>query len=274
MLRMQGTTTPRAGRPSDAELLATGGHLQPHSRSAAAARKKALGGQLAQPSTFDWRNSSIPNVITGVGSQGSCGSCYAVAASASLYSCLHIAGQSSLTILSTQQIVDCSYSYGNDGCGGGEPNQAFNYVASNGGLATSAIYPYIGANQPCNKQEQKEHSGKIKSYINLAANDPNAMYAAVVINPIIVQLDSSSPLFQNYVGGILTNATACGSAINHNLILIGYNYDVPSGLYYWIGKNSWGTTWGQLGFVYFLMSTTDGDPGVCGINTWSLYPTC
>jgi cathepsin L len=275
MMQTQGTIAPRPARP---QIMAAGEGLQLNSRSAMAAAVVAAADKNnvlpAQPLTFDWRNSSIPNVVTGVGSQGSCGSCYAVAASASLYSCLHIAGQSSLTILSTQQIVDCSDSYGNDGCGGGQPSQAFNYIAGNGGLATSAIYPYVGVNQACNKQEQKQHSGKIKSYVTLAANDPNAMYAAVIINPIVVQLDSSSTLFQNYLGGIITNATLCGSAINHNLILIGYNYDPPSGLYYWIGKNSWGTAWGDAGYVYFLMSTTDGDPGVCGINTWSIYPTC
>jgi cathepsin L len=43
--------------------------------------------------------------------------------------------------LSEQNIVDCSQSYGNSGCGGGTMNNVFNYIKDNG-VSTEQSYPY------------------------------------------------------------------------------------------------------------------------------------
>ena len=56
--------------------------------------------------------------------------------------------------------------------------------------------------------------------------------------------------------------------IDHAVVVVGYNLDaaVP----YWVIKNSWGTSWGEGGFM--RMYLTGGD-GTCGINTIpALYP--
>ena len=49
---------------------------------------------------------------------------------------------------SEQQLVDCSTSYGNKGCQGGELEYAFDYLLDKG-VNTEIKYPYTGKNDNC-----------------------------------------------------------------------------------------------------------------------------
>lgn len=51
--------------------------------------------------------------------------------------------------LSEQQLVDCSWQYGNNGCGGGEMEPAIQYVVDAGGAVTEEDYQYLGQNGYC-----------------------------------------------------------------------------------------------------------------------------
>ena len=55
----------------------------------------------------------------------------------------------------------------------------------------------------------------------------------------------------------------CGTNLDHGVLIVGY--DEEDGQKYWIVKNSWGTTWGENGYVKILRSDSNNDVGICGI---------
>ena len=74
--------------------------------------------------------------------------------------------------------------------------------------------------------------------------------ACMIYGPLTVGI-SVSPSMQLYQSGIYDGP--CGSDINHTMLLVGY---APE---YWILKNTWGTSWGEHGYIRIKR-------GLCGIS--------
>ena len=72
---------------------------------------------------IDW---TTQGKVSHIKNQGQCGSCWAFSTTGALQS--YALFYNRVVDLSQQQLVDCSSRYGNNGCSGGYPYQAFKYV--------------------------------------------------------------------------------------------------------------------------------------------------
>ena len=220
---------------------------------------------LGAATSLDWRNSSA---VTAVKNQGSCGSCWAFATTGALEG-LHAIKKSQLLNFSEQQLVDCATSsYGNYGCNGGMYTGTFSYTAKNG-IMLGSDYAYTGKQATC-KYTSSKAVFKNLGYKQVGKNNATLLKAAVNLQPIAVAIQADQSAFQLYKSGIITSN--CGTSLNHAVLVVGY--DVSStGVEYWIVKNSWGTYWGNKGYVNIATGQQNSNKGVCGINSLPAYPT-
>ena len=86
--------------------------------------------------------------------------------------------------------------------------------------------------------------------------------------PVSVDIDASSREFQLYESGVFTGP--CGIQSTHVVNIVGYGV-TADGTKYWIMKNSWGTGWGEDGYMRILKDR--GSPGgLCGLNQQVVWP--
>jgi C1A family cysteine protease len=208
--------------------------------------------------TVDWTGKGA---VQKVKNQGSCGSCWAFSAVGALEGVGAIKG-GKLQDFAEQELVDCSRSYGNNGCSGGLMSSAFKYVKDKG-LSTQDQYPYKGVDATCKTTTGARF--KISGYTDVPANNAAQLKAAIAKGPVSVAVQADATVFRNYKTGVVTG-TACGTNLNHGVLAVGYE---TSGTPYYKVKNSWGTTWGDQGYI--KIGITDG-AGVCGIQKMSSYP--
>lgn len=77
-----------------------------------------------------------------------------------------------------------------------------------------------------------------------------------------MSLSAGNPYFENYYRGILTT-TKCTNSPDHSVTMVGWGVDSDSGIEYWIVKNSWGTGWGDNGYI--RIATSPSGVGICSV---------
>jgi C1A family cysteine protease len=91
--------------------------------------------------------------------------------------------------------------------------------------------------------------------------------AAIAKQPVSVTIEADQYVFQGYTGGIL-NDDSCGTELDHAVVAVGYGTE--GGQEYYLVRNSWGTGWGDQGYI--KIAAVEGQ-GICGIQMQSLYPS-
>jgi len=216
------------------------------------------------PDSWDWRDHKA---VTDVKDQGQCGSCWSFSAVGAIEGAWAIKTKGKyLTSLSEQNIIDCSWDppYNNTGCDGGDTRSALQYVIDNLGIDKEDLYPYEDYNG--GDREQCEYTlynigGRISKMISVIYfNETDLAYKALQ-SPVSVAIDASHKSFQLYSWGIY-DEPMCQNDLNdldHGVLVVGF------GDGYWQVKNSWGTEWGNDGYI---MMSRDED-NQCGIATYA-----
>jgi cathepsin B len=226
----------------------------------------------AIPASFDartqWPNGQIHPILN----QEQCGSCWAFAATEALSDRQAIASNNTVNVvLSPQDLVSCDNADGNQGCDGGYPIKAWQYMVSTG-IVSWDCYPYSSGSGVTGKCLLKagatsctatKGTGEATVYqaataYSITPNDVAAMQTEIMTyGPIEVAFDVYQDFF-SYTSGVYVHKTG-SLAGGHAVKIIGWG--TLNNVAYWTVANSWGTDWGMDGFFLIKRGVDE-----CGIE--------
>lgn len=223
------------------------------------------------PAAWDWRNVSGVNYVTYTRNQHIpqyCGSCWAHGPTSSLSDRLNILRNNAWprVTLSPQVVINC---HSGGSCNGGNPAGVYE-LAYNKGIPDDTCQNYEAINPAefncsgmnvCKNCEPPTHPEgrcwEVLNYTNYRVSEYGSVSGAFNMKMEIFKRGpigcgiQATPKFENYTGGIYEEHIGY-PALNHEVAVVGWGvwYD---GTEYWIGRNSWGTYWGDHGFFYIKM---------------------
>jgi len=208
------------------------------------------------PADFDWRETGAVNPIK---DQKQCGSCWAFSVVANVEGAGFV-DTGKLASLSEQQLVDCSKSTGDLGCQGGLPENTFQaMITENRGLELESDYPYTARDGTC-KESSSSEVAFITAWKKFSRDEDEIAAGLQEYGPLSIGINANT--MQLYSGGVADpSALLCSPyALDHGVAIVGFGTD--SSTPYWTIRNSWGLTWGELGYYRIVRGK-----GACGLNT-------
>ena len=177
--------------------------------------------------------------------------------------------------MSEQQLLDCDYQNGE--CNGGWYDTAWKYVHDVDGIMSQTQYPYTGRKHVCMAKKPTFkisgcHGGP-NSYCpgHGKIGDESVLKRMLNDRPVAVAVDATP--FQFYSSGIMN----CGPShrLNHAVFAVGYRDYSTVGYHdskgHWIIKNSWGTSWGESGYVRIKTGGFKWTYNPCGVADYPAY---
>ncbi|EGC28440.1 hypothetical protein DICPUDRAFT_51857 [Dictyostelium purpureum] len=217
------------------------------------------------PQSFDART-QWPNCIHPILNQEQCGSCWAFSASEVLSDRLCIASNGKTgVVLSPQALVSCDI-FGNQGCNGGIPQLAWEYMELHG-IPTYGCFPYTSGNgtdgscvkNSCVDNEQYTLYRAKPLTLKTCASVECIQQDIMKFGPIQGTMEVYSD-FMSYTSGVYTMTPGSSLLGGHAIKIVGWGFDQASNQNYWIVANSWGPSWGIDGFFWIAFDQ-------CGINS-------
>lgn len=215
------------------------------------------------PAEVDWRKEGA---VTPVPDQGSCLSSYAFSATGALES-QWFRKTGKLVPLSAQNIVDCGAMFHNRNCDGGFMDSTYGYIKVNGGIDSEESYPYVGTKSDC-AFDPSGVAATVSSFVNInSATESTLMTKVALVGPVCAFVDNSQSTFTFYSEGVYHDSGCLKDSMRQAVLIVGYGA-TKDGQKYWIVRNSWGTNWGQDGYI-LIRRDSDNE---CGIASFITYP--
>jgi cathepsin X len=227
------------------------------------------------PQTWDWRNVNGTYFAGRVLNQKNphvCGSCWAQAATGALTDRYIIATNGKFqATLAPQNLLNFRHITGGT-CDGGDADKAYEFI-NKYGITDDTCTPYFGMDNEygfeisdnSRAEDVSAHQCWSCTWATqcffLPPSDYNLYHAdefGTVLGeqqmmseiyargPIACSLNSEAPSFNAYRGGIITVKDPKYNLLtDHVVVIAGYGVDAETGMKYWVGRNSYGTQWGE-----------------------------
>jgi len=171
------------------------------------------------------------------------------------------------------KLVDCDTT--DSGCNGGLMDFGFEYVIQHKGLCSEVEYPYTSGTTTkrgtCQSYNCDHRFDVITSYADVPSNTQAALESALCDGPVSIAIEADQSYFQFYSSGVL-DGSGCGANLDHGVLLVGMGTDPTYGDY-WKVKNSWGTQWGDAGYIRLCRNCgMNNGAGQCGLMKQPSYP--
>jgi len=175
--------------------------------------------------------------------------------------------------LNPQVMINCR---AGGSCNGGNAGGVYRY-AYDTGIPDSSCMQYVAKNletrqcdpidvcrdcvhpAPAENETGAENCYAVENYKKYYVSDhfnlrgADKMKAELYQNgPISCGMDVTDNFEYNYFGGIYSEVKKF-PMLNHEISIVGWGLEEATGTEYWIGRNSWGTYWGERGFFKIKM---------------------
>lgn len=185
--------------------------------------------------------------------------------------------------LSVGEVVECIKQFSDDDVFGKAPStcdeggwpDAVYYYVPGAGLWTDSDYPYTSGNtgtiESCNN-EIISWSGNwvidlndwFTFYDKRGHHAQESNLAAYVQSTGPLSVCVNADTWNTYTGEGVLNV--CGTTVNHCVQAVGVDVDMEEG--YWKIRNSWGTNWGEDGFIRISYGKN-----TCAVDSHASYTT-